>query len=224
MLDGVDAISTSVPSMSKNHAQRTSACGGRLESLLARGLSADRCTRNVCLRSHITCSRRTAKNFSAASDCGRIDEHSSSPSEHVELANQRAHDLHSRSLPCWRHCERNVQRFRTLLDVVRVHDQGFGQLTRRSGELTEDENARVVVARCDELLCDEIHSIVETADKAQLRRPIVLVNLDRLVMLHEEDDRRVQSIGESRVDACHKRSNFLLVLLIILYARARWRS
>src|SRR4029079_5705397 len=203
MLDGVDAISTSVPSMSKNHAHVTSACGGRIERLPARGRSADRCTRHNCLRSPVSRQWRTTKNFPAAPDCGGIDEHSSSPSENIELANQRAHDLHSRTLARGPHGERNVKRFGTLLDVVWIHDQRLRQLARGSSELAQDENACVVVPRCDELFRDQIHSVMKAAHKAQLGGTIVLVNFDRLVMLHEENDRRMHSLRASALDRWH---------------------
>ena len=61
-----------------------------------------------------------------------------------------------------------VERCRALLYVVRVHDEGFGELSRRPGELAQHENAGVVVARSHELLRDQIHPVVQAAHEADL--------------------------------------------------------
>jgi hypothetical protein len=105
-----------------------------------------------------------------------------------------------------------------------AHCSTFGKLARRAGELAEYEHARIVIARRDEFFRDEIHSVMKTAHKAQLRGAIVLVHFGRLVMLNEKNYCRMNSFRESRVDSRHQRANPLLIGLIILDARPRGRS
>ena len=94
------------------------------------------------------------------------------------------------------HRERQVERLRALVGVVRIHDQRFGELTRRAGELAEQEHAAFIVARGDELLRDEIHPVVQAADEAEIGRAIVLVDLVGIVVLDEQHDGRRAPVRE----------------------------
>ena len=90
-------------------------------------------------------------------------------------------------------CERRG----ALVGVVRIDDQRLGQFARGAGELRQDQHALLVVARGDELLGDQVHAVVQAADEAEVGGAMVLVDGVRLVMLGEQDDRRMLGARDS---------------------------
>ena len=96
-----------------------------------------------------------------------------------------------------RHREREMERRGALIGVVRIDDDRFRQLARRTRELAQHQHAALVVARRDELLGHQIHPVVQTADEAQIRGAEILVDVLRLVMLDLEHHRRVGAHGRS---------------------------
>ena len=59
-----------------------------------------------------------------------------------------------------RHAERAIQRGGNLVAIVRIDDQGAGQLLRRPGKLRQDQYARVIrILRRDVLLRHQVHTI-----------------------------------------------------------------
>ena len=100
----------------------------------------------------------------------RIEQHRACPAVNVVLLHEAPHAAHAHTLLVRRHAQCAVERFRALIDVIRVDGQRVVQLARRAGELRQHEHALLVVARRDELLRDEVHSVVQARDDAHVGR------------------------------------------------------
>ena len=100
--------------------------------------------------------RQAAREPVTAPEAGRVDEHPSRPPIDVELGEAGPHRPHAVPLFRRRHVEGGHEGGARLLEVVGVDDQRLGQLTRRTGELAEDQYAALVLAGRDELFCDQI--------------------------------------------------------------------
>src|SRR5947208_1055606 len=100
----------------------------------------------------------------------------------------------------WRACSRMAA---TL--PIRLMN-ALWELARRTGELAEQQHAGLVVARGDELLCDEVHPVVQAAHEAEVGRAVVLVDLVGVVVRDDEHDGRRTPVRESCVDALDERA------------------
>src|SRR5262249_17542048 len=124
---GVGAISSNVPSMSRNSAQRGSSGGGggkaraRLERRSATAQGGPGWT-----------------NASALSHDGGVEEHSSGPAVDIEFAHDPAHEPHALALLVGGHREGELKCRRALIGVVRVDNDRLQQFARSAGELRED--------------------------------------------------------------------------------------
>ncbi len=59
-----------------------------------------------------------------------------------------------------RHADRAIQRGGNLVEIVRIDDQGAGQILRRPGKLRQDQYSRDIrILRRDLLLSHQIHTI-----------------------------------------------------------------
>ena len=63
------------------------------------------------------------------------------------------------------------QRFTESMRVVGIDDQGLGELPGRTGEMGQHQDTFFVVTGGDEFLGDEIHSVMQAADDADIGRP-----------------------------------------------------
>ena len=123
-----------------------------------------------------------------------------------------------------RHRQRDVERGGALVGIVRVDDQRFGQLARRAGEARQDQHALLVVACGNEFLRHQIHPVVQAADETEVRGAMVFVDQLRLVMLGDQDDRRITGIGILTVDLLRKLPNPIEVVAILADRAARRRG
>src|SRR5436309_10321086 len=89
---------------------------------------------------------------------------------------------------------------RRRIDGVRVHEECSGQLTGGARELAEHQHTAVVVPSADEFLRDQIHTVVKTADVAQIRGTQESVYVLWLVMRVQQQDRTVAVRAEAAVD------------------------
>jgi len=108
-----------------------------------------------------------------------------------------------------------------LIRVVRVDDDRFRQLPRGAGELAQDEHPSLVVARRHEFLRHQVHAVVQARDHAHVRGAIVFVDVQGLVVLHQQHDRWIGGGGEALVDARRHAPHPRFVFLILLDAVAR---
>ena len=82
--------------------------------------------------------------------------------------------------------QRAIERIGALVDVIRIDEQRVVQLARGARELRQHEHALLVVARCDELLGDEIHAVVQAGDDTNVGGAEVFVDDLGLVVLGHE--------------------------------------
>ena len=66
--------------------------------------------------------------------------------------------------------------FGCLVNVVRIDQQGVTQFARRTGETTQHQHSVFIVAGCEELFRDKVHSIVQRRNQAQVGCTVVTLN------------------------------------------------
>src|SRR5690349_7227439 len=88
-----------------------------------------------------------------------------------------------------------------LLDVIRIHEQGIGELQSGSGEGAEDQDAVIIITRSDKLLGDEIHSVVQGSNHAQRSGAIEARDFLVRMMALEKDDGFPAACLKARIDA-----------------------
>ena len=69
-----------------------------------------------------------------------------------------------------------MQGGRALVGIVRTDDQGFRQFSRGARKLREDQHASLIVAGRDKFLGDQVHTVMQAADEAQIGRTKMLVH------------------------------------------------
>src|ERR1051325_6752404 len=151
---------------------------------------------------------------------GRIEQHAARPAVDIELPNQAAHHTHPGTLLSRGHREGEMQGRGALIVVIGIDADGLGELAGRAGEVTQDEDPALVVSRRHEFLGHEIHPVMQAGHHAELRGPVMGVDLLRLMVLHLEDDRRRVRPREPVVDARGQRAHARLVFLVLADAGA----
>src|SRR5207253_796912 len=154
------------------------------------------------------------------SHTGCIREHASCPAVDVELLDKSTHAPHPSTLLYLGHGQSDVERGGKLIDVVRVDHERLSQFTGSSRELTEDQDALLVIAGADEFFGDQIHPVVETADHTDIRAAITLTDLGRLVMLNFQTDRFVAIPPEPLVDLLCQCKHLAREVLVLFDDRA----
>src|SRR6185437_2455602 len=81
-------------------------------------------------------------------------------------------------------------------------------------EARQDKHALLVVARGDELLGDEIHTVVKAGYDAEIRRPEELEHLGGLMVANGKRDRLVRAVLPSGVDRLGLPNGFRLKILV----------
>ena len=76
-----------------------------------------------------------------------------------------------------------------------------GELARRTRELAEHQHAPVIIARADEFLRHQVHAVMQTADVTEIGGPQEAVNIRRVVMRFEQDDRPIAVGTKPAIDA-----------------------
>ena len=71
-----------------------------------------------------------------------------------------AHQFHARLAFLRIHFQRDADRFGQLFHVVGIHNDRVAQFAGGSGELAQDQRSFLVVARSDEFLGHQVHSVV----------------------------------------------------------------
>ena len=120
------------------------------------------------------------------------------------------------------HLERALERRRNRLDVVRIHDQRFGELVRGSGELAQHEHAVAVDARRDVLLGDEIHAVAQRRDEHHVGRAVARGELDLVHrVVHVVNRRALCKVAVRAVDATGHLLDLALELAVRAHVLAR---
>ena len=83
-----------------------------------------------------------------------------------------------------------IEGVREAVDVVWVDDQRILQLLGRARQRAQHEHAVLVVARGDEFLGHQIHSIVQRADDAEVRESVECDQADNCQRRSMIDHRR----------------------------------
>src|SRR5260221_2756989 len=215
---GWSVISSSVPSKSRKNAKRplsSGACSIRaFEARIGRKRSDGAHGEGLALAG-------AREQAAAHANLAGVEQHPPGPAVHIEVLNQASHAAHPLALLGRRHHQSRPERRRTLIDVVRVDDQGLRKLARGAGELAEDEHAALIVARSDEFLGHQVHPVVQAADDTHVRRPVVLINLVGVVMLDAQQDGSTALAGEPFIDAARLRAHSRVEILVLVDARAR---
>src|SRR5690349_16347594 len=163
---GTLASSASVPSISRNSAQSlASGGGGGRTKREGRGVSRSSSVVSMISKSGCLGLRLLVETLAMAHR-RRIEQHAPGPPVHVEFADDVAHEPHAVALFFLGHGERDAERARALLGIVRIDNEGFGEFARGTGKLRQDEHAALVVVRCNVLLGDQVHAVVQAAHHA----------------------------------------------------------
>ena len=93
-----------------------------------------------------------------------------------------------------------------------------------AGKAAEEQHARFVVSRGDELLGDQVHPVVKAADVADVRRAVQLEHFRRLAVPIDQRDRLVAVAGEPRVEPIDLRANPVAELAVSGDARPARRA
>jgi hypothetical protein len=107
---------------------------------------------------------------------GRVKQHAASPAENVELGDETAHQAHAVALFHFWHGQCHVKCGGALVSIVGIDDQCLGQFPCRTGELGQNEDAALVIACRDKFLGDQVHAVMQAADKAQIRGTKILID------------------------------------------------
>ena len=158
---GACASSASVPSMSRNSAQSAASGGG--------GGRTKRAGLGVIVCGHRTVDLDAIAEAPALAHRRGVEQHAAGPAVDVEFADDVAHQPHALALLVDRHGERDAERRRAFVGVVRIDDQRLRQFARGAGELRQDKHAAFVVVRGDEFLGDEVHAVVQAAKRSRGR-------------------------------------------------------
>ena len=158
-------------------------------------------------------------NLLAVAEPRGINQHPASPAVDIvggDLRPQRPHPL---ALFGVRHVQRGEQRVGDAVDVVGVDDERLGQFPRGTGKTAEQKHTPLVIPSRHKLFRHEIHAVMQAADVADIRGPVVAQHLWRLVVPVQEDHGWMRPSREPRVDAIHLRRHTLAKLAIPINER-----
>src|SRR5215472_79187 len=145
---GAGAISTSVPSKSRNSAGPPPNGGG-----------SSRCS-SAMLPAHCSFGRqRRARREDAIRVLQSVEE-ALTPGMDIMTVELRHHRLVAGASLLNRHRERPIERAGDLIDIERVDDQRGGQLSGRTSEARQHQHTRVVgILARNKLLGDKVHAV-----------------------------------------------------------------
>src|SRR4051794_26635695 len=91
------------------------------------------------------------------------------PPIYISVSHDVAHPPHASSSFGPTHHEGFVDRSSDFVRSERIHQDGVAELPRGACEATENKAAIFVNAAGDEFLCNQVHSVVQRRDQAEVR-------------------------------------------------------
>src|ERR1700687_3611646 len=150
----------------------------------------------------------------------QIGKQMSRPAIDVALAYVMAHALHAFGLLRLGTFQRPVEGCCELRNVVGIHQQRIGKLLRGPRKGAEDERAPPVVARGNEFLGHQIHSVMKRRDHAERGRVVIASDFFMRMMPLKKHNWFPARRLEARVNAFRFRVDLRKESLIALYIRA----
>src|SRR5579885_3748673 len=123
----------------------------------------------------VNCSNCNALGYDARLlnlNLGKLRDQAAGPHIDVMFLDDAPHTLHPRPLFLERHLEADPDRFRQLLDIVRIHQERVSKLARRACKAAENQHTALVVPGGHKLLGHQIHAVVQRGDHAKIGRAI----------------------------------------------------
>src|SRR5260370_6774277 len=150
----------------------------------------------------------------------QISDQIACPAVDILFLHQLAHALHSCSSFFRCHLQRVADSICRPFNVVRVNENSVDEFTGGAGEPAQQQHPLFVVTCSYELLCDQVHPVMQRCHQAKIGCTIVTRNLLMAVVPFQEDNRPPLATLEPPVDSVRLGFDIGEQVMIALNVRA----